>query len=216
MTQNLSKCQYRVQARGDTNLFTGEREQTLSSQSPGSNSWWEPNEVCAESGELEGAGAVHGEIKAEKNVSDLCTWIAECALRLARTGEKEHFKKMMRVISVSSFDPGELRRYVKRGKNCQLILMKRGEDEMAKEDFGKENFRRESTSSTSGSTPYKNNILTVLQEQMFSSHLGSFCFSSGDFALEVTHSVSTKHDQMIEKTVRERVMGPAVMRFCKT
>lgn len=66
MRQHLSNFQHRVQSCEDTNRFAGEEEQTSSVQSPGVNSCGEPDEVCANSDEQERAGAINGEVKAEK------------------------------------------------------------------------------------------------------------------------------------------------------
>lgn len=80
-------------------------------------------------------------------------------------------------------------------------------DELEKKDLTKENFRRESSLSASSSTLYKKVILTLLREQMSSSRSLSFFFNLGDVPLKVTHPVSTKCNQLVERTARERVMG---------
>lgn len=58
VVQHMSKSQYRVQYRRETNHLTEEEEQTLSIQSPDYSSWGKPDEFCTESGELERAAAV--------------------------------------------------------------------------------------------------------------------------------------------------------------
>lgn len=84
----MSKCWYCVQSRGDTNRCAWEGERTVSTQSPGGNSWREPNEVCAESGDMERAGEMGIEFRAEKSVSDFSILVEESAIWLASKGRK--------------------------------------------------------------------------------------------------------------------------------
>lgn len=123
--QYVSKCQYGVRCRGETNRFDGNEEQTLSAQSPADNSWWEPHEFCCESSELERAGAMEREAEAENIVSDFCISFAESALRMASTSGKKKVRKMTRVTSDSGFDVGELRRHVKDVEDRKHILMEK-------------------------------------------------------------------------------------------
>lgn len=92
-------------------------------QSTHDNSWGEHDEVCARSDEPKTAGAMDGEVKAEKNVADFCISFAESALRLASTGGKKEIKTMTRVTFDSTLDMGELCRCVKRVEVCKHTLV---------------------------------------------------------------------------------------------
>lgn len=70
------------------------------------------------------------EARVEKSVPDFCVLFAESALRLASTGVKEQAEKVMRAIFDPSFDAKELRGYVNRVENCELILTEKIENEL--------------------------------------------------------------------------------------
>lgn len=84
----MSDFWYHFQFRGEANRSTAERELTLPIQAAGGDSWGEPDELCAESGELKKAGALERKVEAEKNGPEFCTSFAESALQVTSTGQK--------------------------------------------------------------------------------------------------------------------------------
>lgn len=69
------------------------------------------------------------------------------------------------------------------------------------------NVTKKSNSWASSNALHKKGPLTLLPEQMFSSHFESFHSSSGDVSREEAHSFSTEHNQLVQMTAQEKVMG---------
>lgn len=86
---------------------------------------------------------------------------------------KNGVEKMMRVVFYSSFDAGELRRYVQGVEDCECISVEKNKDGMGNKSFVRKSVIRESSSSAFSRALYKK-IRSVLREEMSSRHSGSF------------------------------------------
>lgn len=126
------------------------------------------------------------------------------------TGGKDRWnivQKMMRVIFVPGLDAGELRRFVLEVEDWEVLSIEKIKAELEnKGSCEKESKKREQFMCSQQRSLQKEHSPCVTRADVPEAIWITF-FGSGDVLLEVARPVSTKRNQLIKRTVREKVMG---------